>query len=66
MIGIVLALISALTYGLGAVLARKRLDESNFISVSLTITVIGNIILWPLALLFTNLGTVNLEGVLFL
>lgn len=65
MISIVLALISALTYGLGAVLARKRLDESNFISVSLTITVIGNTILWPLALLFTNLRTVNLEGVLF-
>jgi DME family drug/metabolite transporter len=65
MISIVLALISALTYGLGAVLARKRLDESNFISVSLTITVIGNIILWPLALLFTNLRTVNLEGALF-
>ena len=65
MLGVVLALISALTYGLGAVLVRKRLDDSNFISVSLVVTVIGNIILWPLALLFTNLRTVNLEGVLF-
>ena len=65
MIGVVLALISALTYGLGAVLVRKRLDESNFISVSLVVTVTGNVILWPLALLFTNLRTVNLEGILF-
>lgn len=65
MIGIVLALLSALTYGLAVVLVRKKLDESNFFSVSLVITVTGNIILWPLALLSTNLRTVSLEGILF-
>ncbi len=65
MIGVVLALLAALTYSLSAVLVRKRLDESNFFSVALVVTVMGNIILWPLALLFTNLRTVNLEGILF-
>ena len=65
MIGIVLALLAPLAYSVSAVLVRKRLDESNFISVAFIVTVIGNIILWPLALLFTNLKTVNLEGVLF-
>lgn len=65
MIGIVLALLAALTFALSGVLVRKKLDESNFISVASVFTVTGNIILWPFALLFTNLGTVSLEGVIF-
>jgi len=65
MIGIVLALLSALAFSLSIVLTGKRLHDSNFFSVALIVTVMGNIILWPLALLFTNLRTVNLEGVLF-
>lgn len=65
MIGVVLALVSASVYGLSAVLIKRRLDASNFFSVSLVVAVTGNIILWPLALLFTNLETVSFEGVLF-
>lgn len=65
MIGIVLALLAAFAYALSAVLIRKRLDESNSFSATLVITATGNIILWPLALLFTNFKTVNLQGVLF-
>lgn len=65
MIGIALALLAALGYGLSVVLVRKNLDESNFIFVTLVLTATGNIILWPLALLFTNLRAINFEGVLF-
>ncbi len=65
MIGIVFALLAALAYSYSVVLVRKRLQESNFFSVALVITVTGNIILWPIALLFTNLRTVNLEGIFF-
>lgn len=65
MIGIVFALLAALAYSYSVVLVRKRLQESNFFSVAMVITVTGNIILWPIALLFTNLGTVNLEGAFF-
>lgn len=65
MIGIALALLAALAYALSAVLVGKRLNESNFFSVSLVITVTGNIIIWPLALLLTNITMVNLEGFLF-
>lgn len=65
MIGIVLPLLAALVYSLSAVLVRKKLDASNSFSVSLTITFIANVFLWPLVFLFTNLRTVNLEGVLF-
>jgi DME family drug/metabolite transporter len=65
MIGVVLALLSAMSAGLSLILVRKNLDKSNFVYISLTITIIGNIILWPLALTVTDLSTVNPEGLLF-
>jgi drug/metabolite transporter (DMT)-like permease len=64
MIGVVLALLSAMSFGSSQILVRKNLDKSNFIYISLTVTIMGNIILWPLALTFTNLNTVNPEGLL--
>ncbi|TET27040.1 MAG: DMT family transporter [Candidatus Bathyarchaeum sp.] len=64
MFGIALALLSALAFGLSQILVRKNLDKSNFVYISLTVTIIGNIILWPLALYFTNLSTINPEGLL--
>ena len=65
MIGVVLALLSAMAFGFSQILVRRKLDESNFVFISLAITLMGNIILWPLALIFTNLETINFEGVLF-
>jgi DME family drug/metabolite transporter len=65
MFGIALALLSALSFGLSQILVRKNLDKSNFVYISLTATIMGNIILWPLALTFTNLNTINPEGLLF-
>jgi len=65
MIGIILALLAALTHALSAVLIRKKIDESNFISVALVTSFIGNIILWPIVLIFTDLGNLNLTGLLF-
>jgi uncharacterized membrane protein len=64
MIGIALALLSAMSFGLSQILVRKNLDKSNFIHISLTVTIMGNIILWPLALYYTNLKQVNPEGLL--
>ena len=64
MFGIALALLSALSFGLSQILVRKNLEKSNFVYISLTVTIMGNIILWPLALIFTNLNTVNPEGLL--
>jgi len=64
MFGVALALLSALSFGLSQILVRKNLDKSNFVYISLTVTIMGNIILWPLALTFTNLNTVNPEGLL--
>jgi drug/metabolite transporter (DMT)-like permease len=65
MIGVVLALFAAFAYGLSTVLIREKLDMSNYFSATIIVTVIGNIILWPFSLLFTNLKAVNLQGILF-
>jgi drug/metabolite transporter (DMT)-like permease len=65
MIGVILALLNAVVHALSAVLIRKRIDESNSISVALITSIIGNVILWPPVLLFLDLSTVNLYGVLF-
>lgn len=65
MIGIVLALLSAMVYSFSVVLVGKKLNESNFVSAAVVLTVTGNLILWPLALLFTDFSSINFEGVLF-
>ena len=64
MIGITLALLSGAVAGLAVVLVRKKSDETNFLNISLMVTLIGNIVLWPLAIVFTNLRTISIEGVL--
>jgi len=65
MIGVVLALLSSMSFGLSQILVRKNLDKSNFIYISLTVTIMGNVILWPLAMFFTDLNKINPEGLLF-
>jgi uncharacterized membrane protein len=64
MFGVLLALLSALSFGLSQTLVRKNLHKSNFLYITLTVTIMGNIILWPLALVFTDLNTINNEGIL--
>ncbi|MFC1487621.1 DMT family transporter [Thermoproteota archaeon] len=64
MSGILLALLSAMTFGSSQILVRKNLDKSNFVYISLTVTIMGNIILWPLALTFTDISTIIPECLL--
>ena len=64
MIGIILALLSAVASGLSVVLVRKHSAGSNAFNMSLVITIVGMVILWPLAMALPELGAVNLEGFL--
>ena len=64
MFGVLLALLSALSFALSQTLVRKNIHTSNFLYITLTVTIIGNIILWPLAIAFTDLNTINPEGIL--
>ncbi len=64
MIDIILAISTAVFYGLGVIVLRKGLVESNFISASFIITIIGNIVFWSLTLLFVPLNPIDPLGVL--
>lgn len=64
MIGVVLALLSALSFGLSQILVRKNLEKSNFVYISLTVTIMGNAILWPFTLILTDLSAINFDGLL--
>src|SRR3989337_2730462 len=63
MIGIILALLSAATSGLSVVLVGKHSKESNAFNLSLMISFIGLLIIWPLAIALTDFTQANLEAV---
>jgi drug/metabolite transporter (DMT)-like permease len=62
MIGSALALLSALASGLSVVLVGKYSRKSNAFNVSLIISCVGMVILWPLAVLLTDFEAANFEG----
>jgi len=62
MIGSALALLSAVASGLSVVIVGKYSKKSNAFNVSLIISCVGMVILWPLAVLLTDLEAANLEG----
>ncbi len=64
MIGIVLALLSAATSALSVVLVRKHSDQSNTFNISLIITLVGILMLFPLAIILTDFSTANLTSIL--
>jgi hypothetical protein len=65
-IGAALALLSAASSGFSVVLVGRYSKASNPFNVSLVIACVGLAVLWPLALLATNFGAVNLEGIALL
>lgn len=64
MIGTALALFSAAASGISVILVRKHSAESNALNVSLIISWVGMVILWPLAIFLTDFATINLVGIL--
>jgi len=64
MLGMVLAPLAAAIFGLSMVLVRKGFTDSGILNAVFMVNATGNVILWPLALLFTDLSGVNFEGVL--
>ena len=60
MIGAVLAILSAATSALSVVFVRKHSSNSSTFNISLAITWVGMIALWPFTLIATNFSNVNL------
>jgi drug/metabolite transporter, DME family len=59
MIGVFLAILSAATSAISVVLVRKHSDLSNTFNISLIISLVGLVVLWPLALVSTDFSVVN-------
>jgi drug/metabolite transporter, DME family len=65
MIGVVLALLSAAVSGFSVVLVRRYSAESNALNMSLIITCVGMVVLWPLAIALTSFNVLTWEGFVF-
>ncbi|WNZ28883.1 MAG: DMT family transporter [Candidatus Bathyarchaeota archaeon] len=64
MLPIILALLSSVAFAASQIIIRKNIEESNHLNISLTVTIMGNIVLWPIAILYTDFSLLNLEGIL--
>lgn len=53
-LGSVLAVLTALVWSVSMVSIRRGLDRSNFLSVTIVVTLIGNLLFWPLAFLLSR------------
>jgi len=63
MIGVALALLSAAASGFSVVIVGRHSKKSNPFNVSVLISAVGLVIIWPLAIVLTDFGTANLEGI---
>ena len=64
MLPVVMALLSSVAFASSQILIRKNIEQSNYLNVSLTVTIMGNVVLWPLALLFTDFNQLNPHGIM--
>jgi drug/metabolite transporter, DME family len=64
MIGIALAILSAATSALSVVLVRRHSKSSNTFNISLIISLIGLLLLWPMALFLTDFSAINFTSLL--
>ena len=63
MLGITLAILSAAASGFSVVIVGRHSKKSNPFNVSVLISAVGLVILWPLAFVLTDFGTANMEGI---
>lgn len=64
MIGIALALLSAATSAISVVLVRRHSSQSNTFNISLIISLVGMVVLWPLAFFLTDFSVANMVSLL--
>ena len=64
MIGEALAILSAATSALSVVLVRKYSNQSSTFNISLAISWVGMLVLWPLAFVLTDFSSANIVSIL--
>lgn len=60
LLGVALAILSAATSAFSVVLVRKYSDSSSTFNISLAISLVGTLMLWPFALSITDFSAVNI------
>jgi drug/metabolite transporter (DMT)-like permease len=65
-LGIVFAFLTAFVYALSVVYVRKRIEESDFLSVAIITTVVGLLALSPLAIIMANSSFSIVGALIFL
>ena len=60
MIGLALAILSAATSALSVILVRRHSEGSSTFNIGLAISLVGLLLLWPLALFLTDFSAVNI------
>jgi DME family drug/metabolite transporter len=63
-IGVALAILSAATSAISVVVVRKVSNQSSTFNISLAISLVGILVLWPLALILTDFSVVNIASIL--
>jgi drug/metabolite transporter, DME family len=63
MIGIALAIVSAATSAISVVLVRKYSNQSSTFNISLAVSWVGMLILWPLAVVLTDFSLATIGSV---
>jgi drug/metabolite transporter (DMT)-like permease len=64
MFGVALAILSSVTSAFSVVLVRKYSNQSTTFNISLAISLIGTLALWPLAFAMTNFSGANIPSIL--
>lgn len=64
MLGIALALLSSVVSGFSVIVVGKHSKKTNAFNLSVLISAVGLVILWPAAILVTDLATANVEGLI--
>ncbi len=64
MIGVVLGIISAAISAFSIILVRKYSTQSSTFNISLTVSWVGMLVLWPLALMLTDFSLANTGSIL--
>jgi len=64
MLGVALAILSSVTSAFSVVLVRKYSNQSSTFNISLAISLVGTVALWPLALAMTNFSGASILSIL--
>lgn len=65
MIGALSAVLASVFFGVAIVQVRKGLERMNPFSAAIMVTIVGNLIFWPLVFLLVPLNSINPLGILF-